>query len=236
MSTHIVKSFDAELAELDSLVAEIGGHAEKLLSDACTSLERRDPRLAAEAVANDAVIDSLERRIQENAIIMIARRQPMAEDLRHVMTVLKIAGDIERIGDLAKNIAKRSIALASESYPRNLVNGVRHMGQQALLQLKNVQDAVARRDVDAAMQVWQNDAGLDELYNSVFRELLTYMMEDPRSIGLCTHLLFAAKNLERIGDHATNIAENLHYLVKGTLPSLERPKSDETSTLLVGKD
>jgi phosphate transport system protein len=149
------------------------------------------------------------------------------------MTVLKIASDIERVGDLAKNIAKRAGAIAEESFPRTLMNGLRHMGQEALLQLKEVQDAFARRDVEAAMQVWRKDARLDELYNSVFRELLTYMMEDPRNISLCTHLLFAAKNIERIGDHATNIAENLHYLIKGVLPGPERPKSDDTSSILI---
>ncbi len=148
---------------------------------------------------------------------MIARRQPMANDLRHVMTVIKIASDLERIGDLAKNIAKRAIAVAHETPPKSLLTGLGHMTEHALGQLKDVLDAYAARDADKAMAVWHDDARIDLLYNSLFREMLTYMMEDPRNIGMCTHLLFGAKNIERIGDHTTNIAENIHYLVHGVL-------------------
>lgn len=230
MSAHIVTSFDNELTQLDLATAEMGGLAEKLLADAFAALERRDPALAGKAVGLDRNIDELERRLQEQAILMIAKRQPMANDLRHIMTVLKVAGDLERIGDLAKNIAKRAMAVAHESHPKPLMSGLRHMTELAQRQLKDVLDAFGRRDGEKAIAVWRSDVGLDALYNSVFRELLTYMMEDPRNIGLCTHLLFAAKNLERIGDHTTNIAENIHYLITGARMSDERPKDDAANT------
>jgi phosphate transport system protein len=233
MTDHTVKAYDAELAALDRDVAEMGGLAEKLLAEAFHSLEHRDPKLAASAIAIDHSIDRLEHDLQERAIAMIARRQPLANDLRHIMTVLKIAGDLERIGDLAKNIAKRALAIAGENRPRPLMSGLKHMTERALAQLKNVLDAFAERDADKALAVWRADEQLDETHNSLFRELLTYMMEDPRNIGLCTHLLFGAKNIERIGDHTTNIAENIHYLVRGVGLSDERPKGDNTSTVLL---
>lgn len=233
MNTHIVKSYDAEFAELDRMTAEMGGRAEKLLAEAFAALERRDPRLAEAVIASDAEIDTFERQIQERAIHMIAKRQPIANDLRHIMTVLKIAGDLERIGDLAKNIAKRALAVSSDSHPKTLMNGLRHMTELASKQLKDVLDAVSAQDAEKALLVWRSDAGLDALYNSVFRELLTYMMEDPRNIGLCTHLLFGAKNIERIGDHTTNIAENVVFLVTGKTLDAERPKNDETSTSVI---
>src|SRR5262245_16105420 len=166
---------------------------------------------------------------------MIARRQPMAIDLRHIMTVLKIAGDLERTGDLAKNIAKRALAVSGENHPKPLMTGLKHMVELALSQLKDVLDAYAERDSDKAMAVWRRDERIDAMYNSLFRELLTYMMEDPRHIGVCTHLLFAAKNIERIGDHTTNIAENIHYLVHGAAPGDDRPKSDDTASTLIRK-
>ena len=235
MAGHIVKSYDAEFSELDRIAAEMGGLAEAQLADAVAALERRDPTLTQKVLASDKRIDALERQLQESTITMIARRQPMANDLRHIMTVLKIAGDLERIGDLAKNIAKRAAAIAAEQRPRPLLVGMSHMGEMALRQLKDVLDALASRDGAKAMAVWGGDAKLDALYNSVFRELLTYMMEDPRNIGLCTHLLFGAKNIERIGDHTTNIAENIHYLMTGSLPTDARPKGDDTSTVLITK-
>ncbi len=233
MTQHIVRSYDAEFTELDRMTADMGGHAEKLLSDAFQALEKRDTALGELAAASDRQIDDLERRLQDRAIHMIAKRQPMANDLRHIMTVLKIAGDLERIGDLAKNMAKRGIALAGESHPRPLMNGLKHMTELARRQLKDVLDALAANDPERAIAVWRGDERLDELYNSVFRELLTYMMEDPRNIGLCTHLLFAAKNLERIGDHTTNIAENIVYLVTGRTITDTRPKGEDTSRVLI---
>ena len=233
MRDHIVKSYDHDLTALDRTIAEMGGHCEQLLANAFSALERRNPKRAAAAVESDKVIDDLDRGLQEQAIMMIARRQPIANDLRHVMTVIKIAGDLERIGDLAKNIAKRALALAQETPPKPLLVGLGHMTDQALGQLKDVLDAFATRDAEKAMSVWRDDARIDALYNSMFREMLTYMMEDPRTIGLCTHLLFGAKNIERIGDHTTNIAENVHYLVHGANPDGDRPKGDDSSMLVV---
>jgi phosphate transport system protein len=233
VNEHIVKSYDAEFSEVDRITAQMGGLAEALLANAFASLERRDPALAERAVVSDRNIDELERQLQERAIFMIAKRQPIANDLRHVMTVMKVAGDLERIGDLAKNIAKRALAVSSETTPKPLMAGLRHMTELASRQLKEVLDAFAHRDAEKALQVWNGDAGLDALYNSVFRELLTYMMEDPRNIGLCTHLLFGAKNIERIGDHTTNIAENVYYLVTGRTLADDRPKGDDTSSVLI---
>ncbi len=233
MNSHIVKSFDAELAGLDRSIVEMGGLAEKLLADAFDALERRDPQRAEAAILADKAIDRFDRQLQEQAILMIAKRQPMANDLRHVVTVLRIANDLERVGDLAKNIAKRASAVASESHPKALMIGLRHMADMAMRQLKDVLDAFVSRDEKKALAVWRNDAGLDALYNSVFRELLTYMMEDPRNIGLCTHLLFGAKNIERIGDHTTNMAENIVYLVTGVPVGEDRPKGDMTSSAVL---
>jgi phosphate transport system protein len=149
------------------------------------------------------------------------------------MTVLKIAGDLERIGDLAKNIAKRALAVAGESWPKPLMTGMRHMTEMVQTQLKDVLDALASLDPEKAMKVWRSDQQVDAMYNSLFRELLTYMMEDPRNIGLCTHFLFGAKNIERIGDHTTNIAENVYYLVHGVPIADDRPKGDRTSSTLI---
>ena len=235
MNEHIVKSFDQELLLLDKKIAQMGGLAERLLAQAFDSLEKRDPKLGESVVASDRVIDQLERELQEQTILMIARRQPMANDLRHIMTVLKIAGDLERVGDLAKNIAKRALAVSAESPPKPLMHGLRHMTELALKQLKDVLDAYTARDAEKALAVWRRDADLDALYNSIFREMLTYMMEDPRNIGLCTHLLFGAKNIERIGDHTTNIAENVLYLVEGVAMTDERPKGDDTSSMVLTK-
>jgi phosphate transport system protein len=228
MAGHIVKSYDADLAIIDRTISDIGGHCEVLLASAFEALQSRDPKQAKEAAERDKAIDALELRLQDETIRMIARRQPMANDLRHALTALKIASNLERIGDLSKNIAKRAIAVAHESPPKSLLIGLGHMTEHALKQLKDVLDAFAERDVDKAMVVWRDDERLDLLYNSLFRETLTYMMEDPRNIGPCTQLMFGAKNIERIGDHTTNIAENIHFLVHGVLPAGPRPKHDGT--------
>jgi phosphate transport system protein len=236
MNERTVKSYEDEFKLLDRRVAQMGGHAENLLLQAMDALERRDPKMAENAVASDAVIDQIERDLQDQVILMIARRQPLANDLRHIMTVLKIAGDLERIGDLAKNIAKRALAVAGESHPKPLMTGMRHMTEMVQSQLKDVLDALAARDADKALKVWRSDQQVDAMYNSLFRELLTYMMEDPRNIGLCTHFLFGAKNIERIGDHTTNIAENVYYLVHGEPIADDRPKGDRTSSTLIAPD
>ena len=233
MNEHIVRSYEEEFKLLDRRIAQMGGCAEKLLGQAMDALERRDPKLAEKAVASDTTIDQLDRELQEQVIVMIGKRQPLANDLRHIMTVLKIAGDLERIGDLSKNIAKRALAIAGESHPKPLMTGMRHMTEMVQTQLKDVLDALTELDADKALAVWNNDQQVDAMYNSLFRELLTYMMEDPRNIGLCTHFLFGAKNIERIGDHTTNIAENVYYLVHGVPIAEDRPKGDKTSSTLI---
>jgi phosphate transport system protein len=205
---------------------------EQQLDDAIDALTRRDTALADRVIQNDERVDVLEHQIEEKAILTIARRQPVARDLREIMVAIRVASDLERIGDLAKNTAKRTHAM-SDQLPRKLMAGVTRMGRLAQVELKNILDAYSRTDAEMAMEVWRSDEELDALYNSIFRELLTYMMEDPRNISLCTHLLFGAKNMERIGDHATNIAENIYYLVQGKPLSEERPKKDVTSAMRV---
>jgi len=232
MTQHIVKAYDEELANLKTMIAQMGGLAEEALAQALEALAKRNLELADEVIERDRKIDDLEVAIEERAIETIAKRQPMALDLRQIIVSIRIASDLERIGDLAKNIAKRTHAVPSLVGPR-IMKGVSRMGSLALGQLKEVLDAYGTLDEDKAIDVWRADEEIDAIYNSVFRELLTYMMEDPRMIGMSTHLLFAAKNLERIGDHCTNIAENIHYLVSGTQLAETRPKKDETSTMPV---
>jgi len=227
---HIVRSYEEELALLNNTIARMGGLAEQVLGQAIEALERRDAELAGATIKQDEEIDDLQRQIEAQAVVMIARRQPMAYDLRQIMAALRISIDLERIGDLGKNIAKRAVAVVTEQQPKQLMLGLKHMGELALGQLKDVLDAFIERDADRALKVWYKDEEIDAMYNSLFRELLTYMMEDPRNIGLCTHLLFGAKNIERIGDHATNIAETVYYLVSGAAIVDRRPKSDTTSS------
>lgn len=229
-------TYGEELALLDNKIAQMGGQAENVLGLAFDALERRDPLLASRVVELDRSIDALEREIESQVIAMIANRQPKEEALRRVMAALRIAADLERIGDLGKNIAKRAFAIAHENHPKPLMTGLSHILELALSQLKDVLDAYAARDADKAIAVWRADRKLDNLYNSLFRELLTYMMEDPRNIGLSTHLLFGAKNVERVGDHTTNIAETVHYLVTGENLPDERPKGDQTSMTLIKDD
>jgi phosphate transport system protein len=227
MNQHIVSAFDSEIKDLQKKIAEMGGIAEKMLSDALDAIEKRDTRIAQQIIMTDQKLDGLQRDIDERAILTIARRQPMAVDLRDIFVVSQIAGDIERVGDLVKNIGKRIIAMEGQFPPKSLLSGIRNMSLMALGQFKAVLDAYISKDVDAAMAVWTNDGGIDKLYNALFRELLTYMMEDPRNISFCTHLLFSAKNIERIGDHATNIAERIYYVVTGDTLTAARPKGDD---------
>jgi phosphate transport system protein len=234
MNEHTVKKFDEELTALKTKIAQMGGLAEEQLARAIDALTMHDVEAADEIIATDDKIDALELEIEERAILTIAKRQPMALDLREIMVSIRIASDLERIGDLAKNIAKRTHAI-QEEHPRRIMTGLVRMGRLALGQLKDVLDAYAQRDEMKALDVWRSDEEIDALYNSIFRELLTYMMEDPRNIGVCTHLLFGAKNIERIGDHATNIAENIYYLAHGKPLKDERPKKDTTSTTPVAK-
>jgi phosphate transport system protein len=229
MPDHTVTAYDDELASLKQMVAQMGGLAEEQLAKAIDAVAKRDVRLADAVIVGDERVDELERQIEEKAIVTIAKRQPMALDLRQIIVTIRIASDLERIGDLAKNTAKRTHAISGEM-PRKLVTGLTRMGKLAQEQLKNVLDAYAQSNAEKAMQVWRSDEDIDALYNSIFRELLTYMMEDPRMIGPCAHLLFGTKNMERIGDHTTNIAENIYFLVHGKMITEERPKKDSTST------
>ncbi len=226
---HTAKAFDVDLQDLARMVAEMGGLAEKQVADAVDALAKRDTNLAQRVTAADAAIDALQREIEEKSVLTIARRQPMAIDLRDIVGSLRIANDVERIGDLAKNIAKRVIALNAEFPPPKLIRGVEHMTDLVLEQLKAVLDAYARRDDNKAMAVWRGDEEIDAVCTSVFRELLTYMMEDPRNISFCIHLMFCAKNIERMGDHATNIAETVHYIIDGNPITERRPKGDTTT-------
>jgi phosphate transport system protein len=230
MMEHTIRAFDADLQELARMIAEMGGLAERQIGDALDALNRLDTALAQGVVVADARIDALQREIEEKAILTIARRQPMAVDLRDIVGALRVANDLERIGDLAKNIAKRVEVVGGELNLQKVMRGVEHMTELVLTQIKNVLDAYARRDAVKAVQVWRGDEEVDAVNNSLFRELLTYMMEDPRNISVCIHLLFCAKNIERMGDHATNIAETIHYMVEGRTLTDERPKGDTTST------
>jgi len=230
---HTAKAFDVDLQDLARMVAEMGGLAEKQIAESVDALARRDGKLAQRVVALDPSVDGLQREIEERAILTIARRQPMAVDLREIVGALRVSNDLERIGDLAKNIAKRVIALGPASYPTQVIRGVEHMADLVLGQVKQVLDAYARRDVPQAMEVWRGDEEIDAVNNSLFRELLTYMMEDPRNITFCTHLLFCAKNIERMGDYATNSAETVYYIVEGRALADERPKGDTTASTTV---
>ncbi len=229
MPDHIVRSYDEELSVLSQKIAEMGGLAEQQVADSVAALARHDAALAQRIITGDQRIDKLQRQVEESAVVMIARRQPMAQDLREIMAAIHIATDLERVGDLAKNTAKRVFAVESHFASQRLVAGVEHIAELSLAQLKNVLDSYASRDIATAYAVWQRDDEIDAMYTSLFRELLTYMMEDPRNITFCTHLLFCAKNLERIGDHATNIAETVHSLIIGVPLTEERPKKDNSS-------
>jgi phosphate transport system protein len=230
---HTTKAFDVDLQEISRFVAQMGGLVEKSVADSVQALVRLDNGLAAQVVAVDKTIDDLQREIEEKSILTIARRQPMAIDLREIIGALRIANDLERIGDLAKNIAKRVPELNGEFRPQKLYRGVEHMAALVLTQLKQVLDSYAVRDLGKAMAVWQGDKDVDAMCTSLFRELLTYMMEDPRNITFCIHLMFCAKNIERMGDHATNLAETVYYVIEGRPITEERPKGD-TTRLAVG--
>jgi phosphate transport system protein len=231
MSEHTIKAFDADLEELARMVAEMGGLAEKQIADAVVALAKRDVDLAQRVIALDPSIDALQRAIEERAILTIARRQPMAVDLRNIVGSLRVSNDLERIGDLAKNIAKRVLVLDGDLAFNQVIRGVEQMTKLVLGQLKQVLDAYAGHDVAKALEVWRRDEEIDAVNNSLFRELLTYMMEDPRNITFCTHLLFCAKNIERMGDHATNIAETVHYIVEGRALADERPKGESFTAM-----
>jgi phosphate transport system protein len=215
MTEHIVKSFDDELQGLAGSVAEMGGMAEDLVEQSVQALLRSNTDLAQTVIAADRDVNAMQHDIEERAILTIARRQPMAQDLREIIAAIRISSDLERVADLAKNISRRTLATESDQFTPKLLVGVEHLAHLGLRQLNNVLNSYGSRNVELAREVWEADDEIDAVYTSLFRELLTYMMEDPRNISMCTHLLFCAKNIERIGDHATNIAETVHYLVTG---------------------
>ncbi len=226
MTEHTLKAHGEELDQLTAEVVRLGGLAEAEVSDAIQAIARRDVALAQAVIGRDERLDALQLEIERAAIRVMALRQPMADDLRRAVAAMKIASNIERCGDLAKNIAKRAIVIAESEPITPLTRSIERMGRLVANRLKDVLDAFATNDVARANSVWSRDEEVDELYDSLFRELLTYMMGDPRTITACAHLLFVAKNLERIGDHATNIAEIVHYQITGRDVGLPRPKGD----------
>jgi phosphate transport system protein len=228
-NSHIFSVYDEELKYLARRIAEMGGLAEQMLADAVRALVSSDAALAQKVISNDVILDNAEREITDKAIVTIARRQPVADDLREIIGSIRIAADLERVGDLGKNTAKRVIAIQHTGVPRPLARGLEHLSELASAQLKDVLDVYTTRSAEKAQMIRDRDEEIDAMYTSLFREMLTYMMEDPRTISSCTHLLFCAKNIERIGDHATNIAETIYYMKTGSQPSGERPKDDNTS-------
>lgn len=220
---HTVRSFEDELTQLTNVIVRMGGLAEAQLAGAIHAIVRRDSDLASRVIAGDAKIDEIEQDVHSLTVRLLALRQPVADDLRAIVAALKISADIERIGDYAANVAKRTMVL-NQLPPVNPVTAIPAMGRMVQDIINDVLDAYVERDVEKALSVWHRDEEVDGMHTSLFRELLTYMMEDPRNITASTHLMFIAKNIERIGDHATNIAETIHFLVKGKTIVLQRPK------------
>lgn len=228
---HIVSSFEADLKKLRDQIAMMGGLVEQAVADATSALVNHDGALAARVIEQDAKIDNEQHRIEQFAVQLLALRQPVADDLRHVIQALKVVTDLERMGDYAANIAKRSIVInqVANNFP---LAGLAQMASLVQQNLKASIDTVGEADPQKAISVWHADQMVDDLYNTIFRELITYMMEDARNISACTHLIFIAKNLERIGDHTTNMAELTYYAITGeNLPDF-RPKGDRTSTYI----
>ena len=227
-SDHIIKSYDDELRRLDNTITQMGGLAESQLAAAIEAVAKRDTPLATRVVEGDGAVDELDREVESLVVRLLALRQPMARDLRQIVASLKISSDLERIGDYAANVAKRSLVL-SLNPPVRPVHAIPRMGNFCQQMVKDILDAYVARDADRALAVWLRDEELDEMYTSLFRELLTYMIEDPRNITVSTHLLFMAKNLERVGDLTTNIAETIYFFVHGVALNQLRPKRDRTS-------
>jgi len=226
MNPHIVKTYGEELDQLSAEVVLMGGLAEAQVADAVEAVARRDVALAQSVVQRDHRLDDLEKDVEKKCIRLIALRQPMADDLRRTVSAMKISQSLERCGDLAKNIAKRAIVVTEAEPISPITRSIERMGKLVSSRLRDVLDAYKGGKVDLAQSVWASDTEVDEHYNALFRELLTYMMGDPRTISACTHLLFMAKNLERIGDHATNIAEHIHYELTGEDYVEERPRGE----------
>ncbi|HWK66065.1 MAG TPA: phosphate signaling complex protein PhoU [Rhizobiaceae bacterium] len=228
LPSHTVRAYDEELKYLAMRIGSMGGHAERMVDQAVAALVNSDAGLAEKVIRDDAVLDQGQREIDEKAILVIAKRQPMADDLREIIGAIRISADLERVGDLGKNIAKRVVAVTRGRQPVSLFRGLEALAELALTQLKEVLDVYASRSIERIGFVRDRDEQIDAMYTSLFRQLLTYMMEDPRNITACTHLLFCAKNIERIGDHATNIAETVYYIATGAQMPAERPKEDKS--------
>ncbi len=229
MGEHTVASFDQELEAIDRLIRDMGDLSATMVADATRSLLASDLALAQRVVSDDAIMDAKQREIDDQAITLIARRQPMAQDLRAVVSAIRMASDLERVGDLAKNIAKRVGAVGLSATPVPLSHSIESMAELVHGQVGKVVSFYAERNAEALPGLRADDEKIDIQYTAIFRELLTYMMEDPRNITACTHLLFCAKNLERIGDHVTNIAENAYYVMTGRQLPMTRPRVDETA-------
>ena len=230
---HIVKDFNEELSQLDNLLAEMGGLCEAQLSKAMEAMVKRDVDLASAVIEGDRRIDDLEKQVDSLAINLIALRQPMAADLRMIIASLKVANNLERVGDYAKNIGKRTIALSKAPVISNTANSIQRMSTMVEGMIKNALDALINRDSQRAKDVRISDQEVDQMHSSLFKELLTFMAEDPESISTCTHLLFIAKNLERVGDHMTSVAEQIVFIVEGEILDDERPKKDKTSSTVL---
>ena len=230
---HIVKDFNEELSQLDNLLAEMGGLCEAQLSKAMEAMVKRDVDLASAVIEGDRRIDELEKEVDSLAINLIALRQPMAADLRMIIASLKVANNLERVGDYAKNIGKRTIALSKSPVISNTANSIQRMSTMVEGMIKNALDALINRDSQRAKDVRISDQEVDQMHSSLFKELLTFMAEDPESISTCTHLLFIAKNLERVGDHMTSVAEQIVFIVEGEILDDERPKKDKTSSTVL---
>ena len=228
-NAHIVKSFDQDLTQIENLILEMGGMVENQITESINALLARDEELALKVRQDDKPIDAMESSIDELSIKVLALRQPMAADLRAVICALKVASNLERIGDYAKNIAKRTVALSTTNSVGASEKTIKRMGALVQSMVHDVLDAYVKKDLDMANELISRDKEVDHIHNTLFRELLTHMMEDPRKITACMHLLFIAKNIERMGDHMTAVAEQVHYVVTGSLPEENRPKSDTTS-------
>jgi phosphate transport system protein len=235
MGEHTVSSFDEDLDQIDRLIRDMGDLSGSMVSSSTKALLASDNALAQRVISDDAIMDAKQRELDDRAITLIAKRQPMAQDLRSVVGAIRMAADLERIGDLAKNIAKRVSAVGQTTTPRQLAHSIETMAALVLFQVNGVVETYVSRDAEGLKPLRADDEKIDIQYTAVFRELLTYMMEDPRNITACTHLLFCAKNLERIGDHVTNIAENAYYVLTGTQLPPQRPKLDETAMTVLAE-
>ena len=235
MGEHTVSSFDQDLEQIDTLIQDMGDLASSMVAASIRSLLASDNSAATRVISDDAVMDAKQRDLDDRAITLIAKRQPMAQDLRAVVGAIRMAGDLERIGDLAKNIAKRVGAVGQSAAPHTLAHSIDGMADMVLKQVRAVVGLYMKREADELQALRAADERIDVKYTAVFRELLTYMMEDPRNITACTHLLFCAKNLERIGDHVTNIAENAYYVMTGKQLPINRPKLDETTLTVLAE-